>query len=152
MIHSPSRGSSGPPEWEAQLTAYLSEHGLRLTRQRRAIAECFFETEGHPSIEELHARVRERDGRIGQATVYRTVNLLVDSGLAASSRFGGSASRYEAADDREHHDHLVCVACGRIVEFFNETIERLQEEVASAHGFEIVDHKMEIYGRCSDCR
>ena len=71
------------PPWEQQLGEYLAEHGLRLTRQRRTIAESFFASEGHPSIEDLHARVRERNPRIGQATVYRTVNLLVDSGLAA---------------------------------------------------------------------
>lgn len=143
---------TSPRRWEAELKDYLTAHGLRFTRQRELIAEAFFEAEGHPNIDELYDRVRRRDRRIGQATVYRTLKLLVDSGLANSSRFGGSAARYEAADDDDHHDHLVCTRCGKILEFVNETIELLQEQIATEHGFVMVDHKMEIYGVCPACR
>ena len=139
-------------EWEARLTEYLSDNGLRLTRQRKLIAEAFFETEGHPNIDELYARVRKRAPHVGQATVYRTLKLLVESGLANSSRFGGGATRYEASDEDDHHDHLVCTQCGRIIEFRNDTIEHLQEQVASEHDFLMEDHKMEIYGVCASCR
>ncbi len=139
-------------EWEDRLKAYLTEHGLRLTRQRRVIAEAFFEGEGHPDIEELYERVRAIDRGVGQATVYRTLKLLVESGLANRSRFGGAASRYEVSEEGEHHDHLVCTRCGRLIEFHNETIEALQEKIAREHGFEIQDHKMEIYGLCATCR
>ncbi|MGM0576300.1 MAG: Fur family transcriptional regulator [Myxococcota bacterium] len=138
--------------WEERFREYLADNDLRLTRQRRLIAEAFFETEGHPNIDDLYARVRARNPRIGQATVYRTLKILVDSGLANSSRFGGQATRYEASDEEEHHDHLVCTSCGTIMEFFNGAIERLQREVAEAHDFEMHDHKMEIYGLCSRCR
>ncbi len=137
--------------WEAELKEYLTRHGLRLTRQRRVIADAFFESEGHPNIDELYDRVRRLDPRIGQATVYRTLKLLVDSGLAASSRFGGAATRYEAADADDHHDHLICTGCGRIIEFRNDAIERLQEEIAASHAFVMLDHKMEIFGICSSC-
>lgn len=137
--------------WDVELKQYLTRHGLRLTRQRQIIAEAFFESEGHPNIDELYERVRRLDARIGQATVYRTLKLLVDSGLAASSRFGGAATRYEAADADDHHDHLICTRCGRIIEFRNDAVERLQEEIAASHDFVMLDHKMEIYGICSSC-
>lgn len=138
-------------EWEERLKEYLGANDLRLTRQRRLIAEAFFESEGHPNIDELYLRVRRRAPRIGQATVYRTLRLLVDSGLAASSRFGGAATRYEASDDDNHHDHMICIGCGLITEFSNEAIERLQDEVARAHDFEMRSHKMELYGLCRAC-
>lgn len=138
--------------WEGRLRDYLATQGLRLTHQRREIAAAFFESDGHPNIDELYLRVRKRDPTIGQATVYRTLKLLVECGLASSSRFGGASTRYEAAARDGHHDHLVCMRCGTIIEFRNDTIERLQEEVAAAHDFEMEDHKMEIYGLCSRCR
>ena len=136
--------------WRQQLESYLQEQGLRLTRQRLTIAEAFFEAEGHPDVEKLTAAIRQRDKRIGQATVYRTVKLLVESGLAQMSRFGGETARYEAHG--EHHDHLVCTHCDKIIEFRNDTIERLQEWVARLHGFQIEDHRLELYGRCRDCQ
>jgi Fur family ferric uptake transcriptional regulator len=138
-------------EWEEKLKEYLSANDLRLTRQRHLIAEAFFESEGHPNIDELYLRVRRRAPNVGQATVYRTLRLLVDSGLAASSRFGGAATRYEASDDDHHHDHMICTSCGRITEFSNDAIEHLQDEVARAHGFEMHSHKMELYGLCHQC-
>ena len=134
--------------WEERLEQYLHEKGLRMTRQRLAIAREFFAITGHPNIDGLCARVRRADPSIGQATVYRTLKLFVDSGLANQSRFGDGPARYESADV-DHHDHLICVDCGRIVEFRNDTIERLQEKIAAAHGFEMTDHEMVIYGHCS---
>ena len=138
--------------WEERLRGYMAQNGLRLTQQRRLIADAFFRHGGHPSFEQVYARVRKRDPSIGQATVYRTLRLLVDSGLANSSRFGGAAARYEAAAQDDHHDHLICTDCGRIVEFCNDTIEALQEQVAERHGFVIRHHTMELYGLCADCR
>lgn len=139
-------------DWEERLKAYLLDNGLRLTRQRQMIAEAFFDHDGHPDIDELYSRVRKRDPNVGQATVYRTLKLLVESGLANMSRFGGSTTRYEVHHEDEHHDHLVCTGCGRIIEFVDEAIEALQEKVARAHDFEMHDHKMEIYGVCAPCR
>jgi Fur family transcriptional regulator, ferric uptake regulator len=136
--------------WEGKLAAYLARTGLRVTRQRRVIAKAFFEHPGHPNIDELYTRIRERHPNIGQATVYRTLKLLVESGLAEPTRFGDGTTRYEAADAEDHHDHLVCVECGHIVEFRNDEIERLQQVIAQDHKFKVTDHKMVIYGECLD--
>ncbi len=144
--------SEPTPSWEATLAAYLSRSGLRVTRQRRAIAEAFFAHRGHPNIDELYAKIRAQHPHIGQATVYRTLKLLVDSGLAEPSRFGDGTTRYEASHQGEHHDHLICVDCGHIVEFRDDEIERLQIEIAERHKFAVTDHKMVIYGACRDAK
>jgi len=136
----------------AALCAYIEEKGLKHSRQRDRIAETFFAMGGHVSVEELVARVRRIDPRISVATVYRTMKLLSDCGLAVPRHFGGGQARYEAAAGRAHHDHLICTGCGAIVEFANERIESLQEIVARRHGFEVESHKLELYGRCSRCR
>jgi len=142
--------SESTPSWEATLAAYLSRSGLRVTRQRRAIAGAFFAHRGHPNIDELYAEIRAQHPHIGQATVYRTLKLLVDSGLAEPSRFGDGTTRYEAAHRGEHHDHLICIECGHIVEFRDDEIERLQIEIAERHRFAVTDHKMVIYASCRD--
>jgi len=134
------------------LGAYLAERGLKHSRQRDRIAETFFAMGGHVSVEELVARVRRIDPRVSVATVYRTMKLLSDCGLAMARQFGGGQTRYEAAAGREHHDHMICTRCGEIVEFANEKIESLQELVARRHGFEVELHKLELYGRCARCR
>jgi Fur family ferric uptake transcriptional regulator len=143
-----------PPEapWEAALTAYLARSGLRVTRQRRAIAEAFFSHRGHPNIDELYSSIRAEHPHIGQATVYRTLKLLVDSGLAEPSRFGDGTTRYEAAHADDHHDHLICVECGHIVEFRDDEIERRQIAIAERNRFTVTDHKMVIYGSCQDVK
>ncbi len=134
------------------LVHYIAERGLKHSRQRDRIAETFFAMGGHVSVEELVARVRRIDPRISVATVYRTMKLLSDCGLAVPRQFGGGQTRYEAAAGRAHHDHLICTGCGEIVEFANEKIESLQESVARRHGFEVESHKLELYGRCARCR
>ena len=134
------------------LCAYIAQKGLKNSRQRDRIAETFFAMGGHVSIEELVARVRRIDPRISVATVYRTMKLLAECGLAVPRHFGGGQTRYEAGAGREHHDHLICTGCGEIVEFANERIESLQELVARRHGFEVESHKLELYGRCARCR
>ncbi|HEY6098488.1 MAG TPA: transcriptional repressor [Anaeromyxobacter sp.] len=136
----------------AVLGAYIAERGLKRSRQRDRIAETFFAMGGHVSVEELVARVRRVDPRISVATVYRTMKLLADCGLAVPRQFGGGQTRYEAAAGRAHHDHLICTSCGEIIEFANEKIESLQALVARRHGFEVESHKLELYGRCARCR
>jgi Fur family ferric uptake transcriptional regulator len=143
------REASSPTE---TLGAFIAEKGLKHSRQRDRIAETFFAMGGHVSVEELVARVRRLDPRISVATVYRTMKLLADCGLAVPRHFGGSQTRYEAAAGRGHHDHLICTGCGEIVEFANEKIETLQALVARRHGFEVESHKLELYGRCARCR
>jgi Fur family ferric uptake transcriptional regulator len=141
-----------PPSPADALCAYIEAKGLKHSRQRDRIAETFFAMGGHVSVEELVARVRRIDPRVSVATVYRTMKLLSDCGLAIPRQFGGGQTRYEAAAGREHHDHMICTRCGEIVEFANEKIESLQALVARSHGFEVETHKLELYGRCARCR
>ncbi len=131
---------------------FIAERGLKSTRQRSLILETFFGLEGHLSVEELWAKVRSVDERVSVATVYRTMKLLAESGLAHARNFGDGQTRYEAAVGREHHDHLICTSCGTIIEFENDQIEKLQELIARRQGFRVVSHKMELYGLCRNCQ
>jgi Fur family transcriptional regulator, ferric uptake regulator len=134
------------------LQAYMVKKGLRSTDQRKLIVETFFRSDNHVSIEELLAEVRASDPRVGYATVYRTLKLLTECGVANERRFGDGLTRYELADETTHHDHLICVECGDIVEFEESRIEDLQEKVARKYGFELRSHKHELYGICPACR
>jgi len=134
------------------LKGYLQERGLKSTRQRSLIVETFLEAGGHLSVEQLWSRVREKDPRVSVATVYRTMKLLSDAGLAHAQNFGDGQTRFEPAHGREHHDHLICTSCGAIVEFENDRIEQLQQVVAKKHGFRVTSHKMELYGLCKKCQ
>ncbi|HVP65879.1 MAG TPA: Fur family transcriptional regulator [Anaeromyxobacteraceae bacterium] len=136
----------------SRLDAWLEERGLKHSRQRNVIVEAFFEMGGHVPVEALVARVRDQDARVSVATVYRTMKLLAECGLAIPRRFDDGQTRYEPAGQRGHHDHLICTGCGQIVEFENERIEELQVRVARSHGFEVESHKLELYGRCQSCR
>jgi Fur family ferric uptake transcriptional regulator len=134
------------------LARYLAERGLKSTRQRTLIVTTFFEAKGHVNVDELLTRVRAQDPRVSAATVYRTMKLLTECGLAHARHFEEGQTRYERAAGRHHHDHLICTRCGAIVEFENEEIERLQEAVARKLGFRVTHHKMELYGQCSRCQ
>ncbi len=136
----------------SQFHAYLAKKGLKSTRQRDVIAERFFATDGHTTIEELLALAREDAPKVGYATVYRTLKLLTECGLAAERRFGEGQTTYETAGDTEHHDHLICLECGHVLEFHNEEIEREQERVARSFGFNVVRHRHELYGLCPRAR
>lgn len=138
-------------ELSRTLERFMSDRGLKNTRQRDLIVELFFALEGHFTVEELWARVREDDPRVSVATVYRTMKLLAESGLAHAQNFGDGQSRYEPAVGRSHHDHLICTKCGTIMEFENDQIERMQDAVARRHGFKVTSHKMELYGLCKAC-
>ena len=135
-----------------QLNAHMAKKGLRSTDQRRVIVETFFKAPNHVSIEELLSKVRSQDPKIGYATVYRTLKLLTECGVAFERRFGDGLTRYELADDDSHHDHLICVECGDIIEFEEPRIETLQEEIAARYGFELRNHKHEMYGVCGKCQ
>jgi Fur family ferric uptake transcriptional regulator len=142
----------GAAAFRAALGAHLVQRGLKHSRQRELVAEVFFATGGHVAVEPLVQRVRAADPRVSVATVYRTMKLLAECGLAVPRQFDGGQTRYEPAGGRAHHDHLICTACGEIVEFANERIEVLQARVARSHGFEVETHKLELYGRCARCR
>lgn len=130
----------------------MAKRGLRSTDQRRLIVETFFQSPNHISIEELLAQVRQQDSRVGYATVYRTLKLLTECGVAFERKFGDGLTRYELADEESHHDHLICVECGKIIEFEEPQIEALQEKVAEKHGFQLKSHKLEMYGVCEACQ
>ncbi|GFK93789.1 Ferric uptake regulation protein [Fundidesulfovibrio magnetotacticus] len=131
---------------------YAAQEGLKMTPQRRHILDVFLLQEGHVTSEELYERVKKSYKTIGQATVYRTLKLLSGSGVAKEVDFGDGVTRYERHLDEGHHDHLICERCGANVEVLDETIEKLQEEVAARHGFTLTRHKMYLYGVCPACR
>ncbi len=136
-----------------RLHAYMEKKGLRSTAQRRLIIDSFFEGSSHMTIEDLLAEVRTREPSIGYATVYRTLKLLAECGVASERHFGDGPSRYELADEAStHHDHLICTSCRRIIEFEEPRIEAIQDEIAARHGFEVHSHKHEMYGLCATCR
>ena len=134
-------------ELKERWRTYVADHRLNVTAQREAIVEQFLRTRDHVSIDELLAKVRKRQPKVGYATVYRTLKLLVDSGLAVERQFGDGQARYEVVGD--HHDHLICVKCGLILEFEDDEIERLQDKIAAKLGsFTVLRHRHELYGLC----
>lgn len=128
--------------------AYLASQGLRLTDQREAITRVFFCSDKHMSLIEILELAQARRKGIGYATVYRTMRLLADAGFADEHRFGEDQTRYEVKHEEGHHDHLICVECGMIVEFEDDTIEKIQEQIALDHGFQVVSHRHEVYVKC----
>ncbi|UFS71332.1 transcriptional repressor [Geomonas sp. RF6] len=131
---------------------FIAQRGLKSTRQRDLILDCFLSSDRHMSIEELYLKLRAKHPNIGYATVYRTLKLFAESGIAREMQFGDGQTRYEHVGEGEHHDHLVCTRCGSIEEFENEGIEKLQAEVAANRGFLIERHRLELYGLCGACR
>ena len=119
--------------------------GVRLTDQRKLIARVMSESEDHPDVDELHSRVSKLDSKVSIATVYRTVKLFEETGILSKHDFKGTKARYEQAT-REHHDHLIDINTGEIIEFVNEDIEKLQNKVAEKLGYKLVDHRLELYG------
>ena len=119
--------------------------GVRLTEQRKLIAKVMSDSADHPDVDELHKRVSKLDSKISIATVYRTVKLFEESGIFAKHDFKGNKSRYEQTT-KEHHDHLIDINTGEIIEFVNEDIEKLQKQVAEKLGYKLVDHRLELYG------
>ncbi|WBO21868.1 Fur family transcriptional regulator [Sphingomonas abietis] len=127
------------------LEALCAEKGLRITEQRRVIARVLSEAEDHPDVEEVHVRSSAIDPGISIATVYRTVRLFEEAGILERHDFGDGRSRYEAAPET-HHDHLIDVESGRVIEFVDEEVELLQKRIAEKLGYRLVDHRMELYG------
>ena len=125
--------------------ALCLKKGLRITEQRRIIARVLSEVDDHPDVEALHRRVAAIDSKISIATVYRTVKLFEESGIIERHEFQGGRSRYETVPE-EHHDHLIDVETGNVIEFHDDDLEELQERIAARLGFRLVDHRMELYG------
>jgi len=135
-----------------KLSEYLVGQGLRSTSQRDSILKIFVEAGKHLSAEELYVRVKKSHPSIGYATVYRTLKLLAGAGLAEERHFEDGFNRYEYRATDGHHDHLICLDCGKIIEFEDPTLEALQNGIAQRYRFRISHHLMELYGQCEECR
>ncbi len=132
---------------------YLKQQGLPVTQQREVVADVVFSTTEHLSVEEIEARLKERGERIGKATIYRTMEILVRSGLVEEHDFGEGFKRYEHLFGQQPvHEHLICTHCGKVIEFQSPEVIRVQEETARQHGFLPVRHRLAIYGLCADCQ
>jgi len=131
------------PSW---IEEKCSKHGLRMTEQRKVIARVLSDARDHPDAEELYRRASELDDKISLATIYRTVRLFSEAGIIETHDFRDGRARYEAAD-QDHHDHLIDVKTGDVIEFVDEEIEALQHKIAERLGYELVDHRLELYGK-----
>ena len=130
----------------------LKSNGLKVTLPRLKVLEMFEQNPGqHFSAEEVFSRLMEQGDEIGIATVYRILMQFADAGLLRKSNFDGDKAWFEL-EDGQHHDHLLCVECGKVVEFFNDSIEKQQHAVAKTHGFELLEHSMVLYGLCAKCK
>jgi len=134
------------PHSETWIEKKCVERGLRLTEQRRVIAKVLSNADDHPDAEELYARASDKDPNISLATVYRTVRLFADANIIETHDFRDGRARYETAD-ADHHDHLIDVSSGEVIEFMDEEIEKLQHKIAEKLGYELVDHRLELYGK-----
>ena len=133
--------------WD-ELDQYLAGKGLKQTRQRRIIVQHFLQLNSHVDAEELYEKTRNAGHDFGLATIYRTLNLLTEAGLAEQKSFTDGRSVFEVNVPDQHHDHLICLDCGHVLEFENQEIEDLQVRVASKHGFELKSHRLDLFGRC----
>jgi Fur family ferric uptake transcriptional regulator len=131
---------------------HIQQKGLKRTSQRDLILDVFLRTEEHLSSEDLYRLVQKEDASIGQTTVYRTLKLLSEAGLAREVRFGDGRTHYEHNYKHQHHDHMICSECGRIIEFFSAELEAIQDAMAAKHRFEVTQHLLRIIGLCAECR
>ena len=132
---------------------YLREQGLPVTPQREAVADAIFSSSGHLSVEDIETALRGTGERIGKATIYRTMEILVRSGLVEEHDFGEGFKRYEHLFGQSPvHEHLVCTECGNVTEIQDPELVRVQEDVAKRHGFQAAQYRLEIYGLCAECQ
>ncbi|HET6232799.1 MAG TPA: Fur family transcriptional regulator [Longimicrobiaceae bacterium] len=132
---------------------YLRQQGLPITQQREVVADVVFTSSEHLSVEEIEARLKEKGERIGKATIYRTMEILVRSGLVEDHDFGDGFKRYEHLFGQQPlHEHLICTSCRKVVEFRSRDVLRVQDQVSKQHGFLPTRHRLEIYGICADCQ
>lgn len=132
--------------------AFISSRGMSVTTQRRAIAKAFFSFPGHHTSDEFYQHVSAIDPSIGHTTVYRTLKLLCAAGLASEIQFSDNVARYEVANPDAHHDHLICLDCGKVVEVCDPRIESIQADLAQKNGFALKGHSHNLYGICKECR
>ena len=147
--------ASKKDKFEAEKDIFL-EHiksaGLRRTDQRDLILEIFLSTEDHLTSEDLYSIVQKKDPTVGLTTIYRTLKLLTEAGLAREVRFGDNKTYYEHHYNHEHHDHMICTHCGKVIEFFSPDIEDLQDQMADKFGFRPTHHSLRLWGICAHCQ
>jgi Fur family transcriptional regulator, ferric uptake regulator len=131
---------------------HIQKAGLRRTGQRDLIMDIFLRTEEHLTSEDLYWLVQKEDPGVGHTTVYRTLKLLTEAGLAREVRFGDNKTYYEHHYNHQHHDHMICTECGKVIEFFSEDIENLQDQMAEKFGFRPTHHSLRMWGLCSECQ
>ena len=134
-----------------RLEDYTRENGLKRSRQRELILDRFLGLGGHVSVDEVHADARTADPSVGRATVYRAMRLFLEAGIASSIDLKDGLTRFEPALSRQHHDHLICVRCGRIDEFLSREVEERQDEIAEQFGYRLIWHRHQLYGICPRC-
>jgi Fur family ferric uptake transcriptional regulator len=139
------------PEMQV-LIDYLRENRLKVTPHRELILEIFLNHEGHLSVEDIYRTVRAADPRVGYTTVYRTMKLLAECGLAREIDLADGITRYEHLFNHEHHDHMICMECGASIEFLDADIESVQDAASEQLGFKVLDHRLQIYGVCRKCQ
>ena len=142
----------GTSPWLDGFRRYLREHNLPVTAQREQVAEVLFSAAGHLSADDIEVALKERGANVGKATVYRTLDLLAQSGMVTARDFGEGFRRFERAGGRAHHEHLICVRCGKVIEFVNERLERMKALIAEEYGFRHHHHRLEIFGTCPECQ
>lgn len=134
------------------LKEILHSEGLRFTPQREEIWNELLSSEEHRDAEEIFFTLKNRGINVSRATVYRTIDVLVKNNVIEKLEIGDGKARYEYNDKFKHHDHLICTACGKIIEFHNKAIEKLQKEIAQKYNFKLMDHNHQLFGICKDCR
>jgi Fur family ferric uptake transcriptional regulator len=134
-----------------QFKTRISGEGLKATKQREEILHIFLKSPGHKNLSQIYTQVAKVNPKIGYVTVYRTLKLLTRLGLATQRKFADGETRYEPTSEGGHHDHLICLGCGKIIEFEDNPLETLQNGIAQRYSFKIFHHRMELYGQCADC-
>ncbi|MBA7640708.1 Ferric uptake regulation protein [subsurface metagenome] len=131
---------------------YLKDTGMHHSERREQIMDIFLQTERHPTIDDLYELVRRKNPKIGLATVYRAMRAICNAGLARETDFGDGVKRFEHKYQHQHHDHLVCLKCGSVIEVMSPEIEDMQEKLAKKHNFTAIRHRMQIFGTCRKCK
>ena len=142
----------GMTEEQEVFLKHIQKKGLKRTAQRDLILDVFLRTEEHLSHEDLYRLVKQEDPGVGQTTVYRTLKILTEAGLAREVRFGDGRTHYEHNYKHQHHDHMICSECGKIIEFFSAELEAIQDAMAAKHRFEVTQHLLRMVGICAECR
>lgn len=134
-----------------EFRAFLLRQNLQLTHQREVIAAVFAKSKTHLSVEELYALVKKTDKSIGQVTIFRTLKLLAEAGIARTVNLGDKTVRFELNFGKEHHDHLICTSCGKVIEVLDQELEEIQDKLCKRFAFTPSHHRLDIFGKCKKC-